>query len=303
MITKIHSKIETFLGASGNKLVGDVYGDGKRAVFLLHGGGQTRHAFTEAAQRLAGVGWTAFTFDQRGHGDSEWIADGSYSFFDFAEDTTAIAVALKDRFGKPPVVVGASLGGGAALIAEGEAAKAGLPPRFSAIVLVDVTPRFDTVGADKIVGFMAERLHEGFGSIEEAADAVASYLPHRPRPKSLEGLRKNLRLGQDGRWRWHWDPSFVDGKNSVHIRREISEEMRVEATRSLRIPVLLVRGASSELVSEEHAREFLALAPRAKMVDVAGARHMVAGDRNDAFSDAIIEFLAPISREPEKASR
>ncbi len=302
MMKKIRSKTETFLGASGNKLVGDVYGEGKRAVFFLHGGGQTRHAFTEAAQRLAGAGWTAFTFDQRGHGDSEWIADGSYSFFDFAEDAAAIAVKLNDRFGTPPVVVGASLGGGAALIAEGEAAKAGLPPRFSAIVLVDVTPRFDIAGANKIVGFMAERLHEGFASIEEAADAVASYLPHRPRPKSLDGLRKNLRLGQDGRWRWHWDPDFVAGKTPVHIGREISEEMRVEAVRSLRIPILLVRGASSELVSEKHAREFLALAPHAKMVDVAGARHMVAGDSNDAFSDAIIEFLVGISREAEKVN-
>ena len=295
-------KTETFLGASGNKLVGDVHGSGPRAALLLHGGGQTRHAFGGTAAALAAAGWTAITLDQRGHGDSEWPADGFYSFLNFAEDAATVAAVLEKRYGSPPAVIGASLGGGAALIAEGEAAKAGLPPRFSAIVLVDVTPRFDLVGAQKIVGFMAERVREGFASIEEAADAIANYLPHRPRPRSLGGLKKNLRLGQDGRWRWHWDPRFVEGKTPVHIAREISEEMRVEAARSLRIPTLLVRGASSELVGEEHAREFLQLVPHAKFVDVAGARHMVAGDRNDAFSDAIIEFLTGLTRETEKAS-
>jgi len=299
---RIKPRTETFRGASGNKLVGDVYGSGPHAVFLLHGGGQTRHAFAEAAQRLAAAGWTAITFDQRGHGDSEWPADGAYSFLNFGEDAATLAATLTDRFGSPPVVIGASLGGGAALVAEGQAAKAGLPPRFFAIVLVDVTPRFDLEGANKIVGFMAERVREGFASIEEAADAVADYLPHRPRPKSFDGLKKNLRLGQDGRWRWHWDPRFVDGRTPVHIAREVSEEMRVEAARTLRIPALLVRGASSELVSEENAREFLALSPHTKMVDVAGARHMVAGDRNDVFSDAIIEFLAGLQRKAEKAS-
>jgi pimeloyl-ACP methyl ester carboxylesterase len=295
-------KTEIFLGASGNKLVGDVYGRGPRAALLLHGGGQTRHAFGGTAAALAAAGWTAIALDQRGHGDSEWPADGLYGFLNFGEDVATVAAALKNRFGSPPAVIGASLGGGAALIAEGEAAKAGLPPRFSAIVLVDVTPRFDLAGAQKIVGFMAERVREGFASIEEAADAVADYLPHRPRPRSLGGLKKNLRLGQDGRWRWHWDPRFVEGKTAVHIAREISEEMRVEAARSLRIPALLVRGASSELVGEEHAREFLQLVPHAKFVDVAGARHMVAGDRNDAFSDAIIEFLTDLMREAENAS-
>jgi pimeloyl-ACP methyl ester carboxylesterase len=53
-----------------------------------------------------------------------------------------------------------------------------------------------------------------------------------------------------------------------------------------------VRGASSELVQESHAQEFMSLAPHAEYADVAGARHMVAGDRNDQFSQAIQAFLA-----------
>jgi pimeloyl-ACP methyl ester carboxylesterase len=56
----------------------------------------------------------------------------------------------------------------------------------------------------------------------------------------------------------------------------------------------LVRGASSELVQEQHAKDFLDLVPHATYVDVSGARHMVAGDRNDQFANAIKEFLAKL---------
>ncbi|MCC6946428.1 MAG: alpha/beta fold hydrolase [Bradyrhizobiaceae bacterium] len=288
-------KTETFTGAAGNRLVGDRYGKGARVAFLLHGGGQTRHAFAGTAEALAQAGWTAITIDQRGHGDSDWIAGGFYSVFDFAADAVCVAAALTKEFGASPVVIGASLGGMAALIAEGEAAKQHLPPRFSAIVLVDVTPRIDLEGAAKIRGFMRGRVREGFASIDEAADAVAEYLPHRPRPSSTEGLRKNLRLHPDGRWRWHWDPNFFDGPHPISSEHNAQEAARVEAARTLRIPALLVRGGSSELVREEHAREFLELAPHAKFVDVAGARHMVAGDRNDVFSAAILDFLAEMA--------
>lgn len=290
---------ESFLGAAGNRLVGDVYGAGTRVALLLHGGGQTRHAFAGAAERLARAGWRAVALDQRGHGESEWVVDGAYGFRHFAADAAAVAAALKKRFGAPPAVIGASLGGIAALLAEGEAAGAGRPPCFSALVLVDITPRINRDGASKVIGFMGERAREGFGSIEEAAGIVAAYLPHRPRPQSNEGLRKNLRLHPDGRWRWHWDPRFVEGRDT---ERDACEGVRVEAAKSLRIPALLVRGASSELVDEEYAREFLALAPHAKMVDVAGARHMVAGDRNDVFSRAIVRFLAEVLPETEKAN-
>lgn len=286
---------ESFLGAAGNKLVADRYGKGERAAILLHGGGQTRHAFGGTADALARAGWTAFTVDQRGHGDSEWIAGGHYSVFGFADDIAKIAGEIARRFKGPPALIGASLGGMAGMIAEGQAAKENLPPRFAALVLVDVTPRIDPDGAEKIRGFMRGRAQEGFATIEEAADAVADYLPHRPRPASIDGLRKNLRLHPDGRWRWHWDPQFFDGPHPIHAEHAKQEQARIEAARSLRIPALLVRGASSELVKEEHAREFLELAPHARFVDVAGARHMVAGDRNDVFSAAILEFLADLN--------
>jgi len=281
-----------FKGAAGNRLVGDVYGDAGQPVLLLHGGGQTRHAWRRTAEHLGRTGATAYALDQRGHGDSEWAADGHYAFTDFAADAAAVAATLTARSGMRPIAIGASLGGIASLLAEGEADKAGRGPVFSAVVLVDVTPRVNREGVAKIHGFMRARGDEGFASVADAADAVAAYLPHRPRPRSQEGLKKNLRLHPDGRWRWHWDPAMLTGERSFAMDHRVLEQALIEAAKAITIPTLLVRGGSSELVQEAHVHEFLDLVPHADYIDVAEARHMVAGDANDSFSDAVLDFVA-----------
>jgi pimeloyl-ACP methyl ester carboxylesterase len=291
MTRDIAPRPDELRGADNNKLVADVFGDHGPAVALLHGGGQTRHAWRKTAELIARAGMIAYAIDQRGHGDSEWVASGAYAFTDFANDSREISSQLAARHGALPVMAGASLGGIASLTAEGEAAKAGEPPLFRGLVLVDITPRVDMSGVAKVQGFMREHAYEGFATVEEAADAVAAYLPHRPRPRSNEGLKKNLRLHPDGRWRWHWDPNFLDSRRPDDMMRGDREQTMLDAARSLKNPVLLVRGGSSELVTEAHAREFLDLVPHASYADVAGARHMVAGDQNDQFSDAIIRFL------------
>jgi pimeloyl-ACP methyl ester carboxylesterase len=281
----------TFIGAAGNRLVADVFGESGPPVLLLHGGGQTRHAWAKTAAGLAGSGHLAYALDQRGHGDSEWVASGAYAFADYAQDAKAVAAELTRRSATKPVVIGASLGGIAALLAEGEAERDRDTSIFSALVLVDITPRVDPSGVAKVLGFMRANAHEGFASVAEAAAAVAKYLPHRPRPRSHEGLKKNLRLSPDGRWRWHWDPRFLEGPRTTEADRQALEATLIEAARRIRIPALLVRGASSELVKEAHAKEFLELVPHADYVDVGGARHMVAGDRNDHFSTAVLSFI------------
>ncbi len=283
-----------FTGAAGNRLVADTYGDTGQPVLLLHGGGQTRHAWRHTAEHLARAGATAYALDQRGHGDSEWVADGSYAFADFADDAAAVAATLTQRSGKRPIAIGASLGGIASLLAEGNADRAGTGPVFTAVVLVDITPRVDRDGVAKIQGFMRARAADGFADIADAADAVAAYLPHRPRPRSHEGLRKNLRLHPDGRWRWHWDPRVLKGERSFAADHRLLETALIEAAKAIAIPALLVRGGSSELVHEAHVREFLELVPHADYIDVAQARHMVAGDANDSFSDAVLDFVGKL---------
>ncbi len=277
-----------FSGADGHRLEADIRGTGNRVVLLLHGGGQTRHAWGGTARRLGASGWRAITLDLRGHGDSEWHSDGHYMFGHFAEDVVAVSGQIEERFGGKPVAVGASLGGIAALLAEGEGAGGVL----EGLVLVDITPRMDPAGVDRVLSFMAAHIGEGFASIEEAADAVAAYIPHRKRPDDLSGLTKNLRLDDDGRYRWHWDPAFLQGQNSAVKDRGQVESRLIAAARNLHLPVLLVRGRLSDLVSEELAREFLELVPHAAYADVSGAGHMVAGDENDAFTRAVVEFLA-----------
>lgn len=284
----------SFAGAAGNRLVGEEFcAQAVRGptVLLAHGGGQTRHSWQGTAEALARAGCRAITFDQRGHGDSDWVAGGAYTFDDYADDMAAVARALVAEGFPAPVVVGASLGGIAGLLAAGE----GDPELFSALVLVDITPRVKAEGVARILSFMAADAEKGFASLEEAADAISAYLPHRPRPKDLSGLSKNLRREADGRYRWHWDPRFLDQRiNAVDHARHL-QARQTEAARRLKIPVLLVRGRQSELVGEEEACEFLDLAPHAEIADVSGARHMVAGDRNDAFTSAVASFLARVA--------
>lgn len=281
----------TFTGGSGNALAADVHDGGAgRTALLVHGGGQTRHSWRGVAERMAGLGWTAITLDQRGHGDSAWIEDGDYAFQTFADDLTAVADQVTERFGARPVSIGASLGGMASMLAEGCAER----PVLSAVVLVDITPRVNRSGVEKVIGFMAERSEHGFASLEEAADAISTYLPHRKRPKDLSGLSKNLRLHDDGRYRWHWDPQFVQ-RRRTGVSQEVHENRMVAAASQLTVPVLLVRGRDSELVDEASVRDFMNIVPHADYADVAGARHMVAGDKNDAFADAVLEFLNKIA--------
>ncbi len=279
-------------GAEGIRLRGDSYGpaDGL-PVILLHGGGQTRHSWRTTALALANQGWRAWTFDLRGHGDSDWSEDGDYNLDAYAEDARRLIQSVPT----PPAVVGASLGGIALLAATGEEPRA----EVRALVLVDVAPRIDEAGARRIGDFMGANLEEGFASLDEAADAIQAYNPHRPRPTDLEGLRKNLRQRPDGRWVWHWDPRFrrpPEGSPDETRVSLVPPERLEAAARSLDMPVLLVRGRLSDILSVEGAQQFLALVPQAEFVDVEGAGHMVAGDRNDAFNSAIVSFLSRLSK-------
>lgn len=277
-----------FQGRDGNRLAADLAGDpGGPPVVLIHGGGQTRHSWGTTLGALGASGWQAYSVDLRGHGESAWSPDGDYSLDAFADDVRAIATG----FDTPPVLVGASLGGLASLAAIGEHPEEAVA---SGLVLVDVAPRIEAKGRDRIGAFMAEHLADGFGSLDEVADAIGAYNPHRPRPSNLSGLEKNLRRGEDGRWYWHWDPAFITGIDQPpdETRSSHLDENRLQrAARGLEVPTMLVRGRVSDLISEEGAQELLELVPHAKLVDVAGAGHMVAGDRNDLFNDAVVSFL------------
>lgn len=273
----------TFWGDEAVALAADSYGTPNRGTVLLaHGGGQTRHAWAKTGERLAAAGWRAVALDLRGHGDSGWSPTGDYRMHRFAADIVRVA----DQLGGKPALVGASLGGIAGMMVETLVA----PATFSSLTLVDVTPRMEADGVAKVMGFMSARVADGFASLEEAAETIASYMPSRPRRTDLTGLGKNLRQHPDGRFRWHWDPRFV---TSVMESRDTHsmEDFRTRVG-DISIPVHLIRGRMSELVSQEAAQEFLTMLPQATFTDVENAGHMVAGDRNDAFIEAVVGFLS-----------
>ena len=274
------------LAGAGLTLAADAYGpDDGPPVLLFHGGGQTRHAWGGTARLLGDKGWRATTVDLRGHGDSDWATpDGGYSLDAFAADIRAVAAVQA----QPPVLIGASLGGLSSLGAIAEA-PAGVTVA-GGLVLVDVAPRLEEEGIARIAEFMLGNL-DGFASLDEVADAVAAYNPHRPRPSDLSGLRKNVRLRDDGRWYWHWDPRFLLGGRTDEPRSLRNEDRLDDAARVLTLPTLLIRGRQSDVLSEAGAQHLVSLVPHARYVDVGGAGHMVAGDRNDAFNDAVLEFL------------
>ena len=267
-----------FEGA-GVTIVGDAAGpkDGTPVIFL-HGGGQTRQSWGNAIAEAARRGYRAITIDLRGHGESGWSPDGLYDIDLFADDVRRVI----DVIGRPPVLVGASLGGLTALLVA-----AYRPPATAGLVLVDIGTRIETRGSSEIGNFMTSAPN-GFASVEEAADAVSAYLPHRPRPKDVSGLKRNLRLREDGRYHWHWDPAFIrpTSRSKPH-----EPDLFEDAARALTVPALLVRGGLSKVLSHEGVQAFLEQVPHAEFVDVDGADHMVAGDANDSFNGAVFDFL------------
>jgi len=271
---------------AGIALTGDTAGRATDpAVLLFHGGGQTRHAWGSALREFSAQAFHAVSFDLPGHGDSGWVPDGNYDLDMFATSVADVA----NQYTRP-ALVGASLGGLSSLIAVGE----GMTPEASALVLVDVTPTIEPAGTRRISDFMRLGV-DGFESLDEVADAIATYLPGRKRPNDLRGLSKNVRQRGDGRWVWHWDPAFfvnVDQDAGEPTAGRFSPPGRLQsASRRVTIPTLLVRGQTSDVVSDEGVTELRELIPHLEVVDVAGAGHMVAGDKNDRFNDAALSFL------------
>jgi pimeloyl-ACP methyl ester carboxylesterase len=276
----------TTAGVDGVRIVGDRVGDPLAPpVVFLHGGGQTRRSWGRAAAAVAERGWQAVTLDFRGHGESDWSAAGDYRVTSFARDVLEVLGDLPPQ----PVLVGASLGGFTSMLLAGELA----PGTVRAVVLVDIVPDMDASGASRIHSFMYDRMKSGFDSLDEVADMIQEYNPHRSRPSDLDGLRTNLRH-RDGRWYWHWDPKFIDGTSAlppIEVTEVDRMHAAVQTILDTGVPMLLVRGQMSDLVTQERADEFIARFPAVDFVDVGGAGHMVAGDRNDLFAGAVVDFL------------
>jgi pimeloyl-ACP methyl ester carboxylesterase len=255
-----------------------VPGDTRRPpVLLAHGFGQTRQSWSATQHRLAQAGHASLAYDMRGHGASgSNPPDRPYAADQFVSDVHTAADAL----GGNAILVGASMGGLTGVLAQAQ------KPRFAALVLVDVTPRWESAGAERIQRFMGAH-PDGFADYEQAADAIASFLPHRRERKRPEQLRHLLRAS-GGRLHWHWDPRLL--AEFMQSSDALQDEVARAATR-IGVPVLLISGGRSDLVSDRTVDAFLALVPHARHERLADATHMVAGDDNDAFADVLLRHL------------
>ena len=265
-------------------IVADTFGNSSDTpVLLLHGGGQTRHSWKQTGMRLAEAGWYVIAPDTRGHGESSWSKNLEYSFDYLTDDLIAIISSLD----KKPILIGASMGGICSIIALSRQ-----PDIASALVLVDVSPDMEKKGVDRIFDFMSARPN-GYGSLQEVQDAVTAYLPQRKNRGSLKGLKKNLRKLPNGNWGWHWDPNMLEvwKNNTTHRDPSQINDFLTEILKNLQIPALLVRGAMSDVVSKKTVSKLLAIAPQLQYVDVQDAGHMVAGDSNAVFTEALLDFL------------
>ena len=258
---------------------------GAPPVLFAHGFGQTRQAWTRSAQTLADAGFCTITADMRGHGGSGRLAGGDYRLEQFLDDLLRVTRSLAS----PPVLVGASMGGLLGLALAGEIS----PAPFRALVLVDITPRWESAGIERMLGFMRAHPH-GFADYDEAVAAIAAYLPHRSRAKRAHELEPLLRRGEDGRLRWHWDPALLE---TVAREGERYQPRLLEAARKITVPVLLLSGGRSDVVSRETISEFMQLLPHAQHVQLPQATHMLAGDANDAFTAAIQHFIQSLPGE------
>ncbi len=273
-----------FRGENGLTLIADEWNRGnvrsvdRPTILMLHGGGQNRFSWKHTGQVLADQGFHVIALDARGHGDSDRSPAAEYTVDAFSTDVLHVL----DEIARPVAIVGASMGG---LTGIQVADQAG-PAKVSALVLVDVVPRFEKDGSARIRDFMFQHVH-GFDTLDEAADAIAAYLPHRKRPSNLDGLKKNLRQ-RNGRWFWHWDPAFLTAPaDDAFVRVERIEQAAIDLT----IPILLIRGKLSDVVSVDGVEDFLAKVPGAEFVELTDAGHTAAGDDNDAFSEAVVTFL------------
>jgi len=274
-----------FNGHGGLKIAADVWGsNNQELVILLHGGGQTRHAWGNTGKKLAEAGYHSVALDLRGHGDSEWHADGDYSIRAYKDDL----VSIVNEIGKPASLIGASLGGMASLLLAGDEVNSNL---CNALIMVDIGIYPDPTGSDRIVNFMLSG-EGGFDSLEDAAKTISDYLPHRQKPKDSGGLQKNLRLKDDGRYYWHWDPRFIRRRPGSRDKGHF--DFQLKAAEKVVVPTLLIRGALSDVVTMDDVNYFLSVINQAKFVEIEKATHMIAGDMNDVFAEEAIKFLTSL---------
>jgi alpha-beta hydrolase superfamily lysophospholipase len=179
-----------FRAGDGTKLVGHRFGTGSTAVMLVHQRRGSLCQWVPYAKRLAGLGYTAFAIDLRGNGESQmrdWPANQRYG-----GDVAAAAKVLRAAGAKKVFLVGASLGGSAAI-------SGGANARPAVDGVVSVSGAADLAGAIDAVKHLTvpTLLIAGAKDVDFANDARRLYAASPAKDKTLVVLPGSYEHGVD----------------------------------------------------------------------------------------------------------
>lgn len=254
------------------------------AIVMLHGFGVSGHMFDEFADRMQDR-YRLIAIDQRGHGDSDWSAEGDYTRAAFVSDLEGFRETLGlDRF----ILVGHSMGGLNAISYANT-----YPRHVRALVLVDVGPEAAKEGVDNIVRFTRGPDELEF---DEFVELAHRFNQRRTIENIRERMRHRLKPLESGKWTWKFDKRFREKDNGLRIGSELNNDESWQLFRDIRVPTLLVRGAESDVLSQEIAERATREMARARLVIVPAAGHSVPGDNPDEFTAAVREFLSDIDQ-------
>jgi esterase len=253
-------------------------------IVLLHGGHQSAHSWDLVSLHLARR-FRVLALDQRGHGDSEWARDVSYSNHEMSLDVEAFIAAMGLR---RPILIGHSMGGRNAMLLTRRD-----PSLLSALVIVDVGPELSEKGRAAIAGFV--QTAQEFDDLEHFVRAVRQYDPYRSREHIERTVKYNMLQRADGKFVSKCDSNprrlaIVRGSGPL-------ENITLEDAAEFDLPVLLVRGANSNILAPDAAARFAAALPRGKLMTVADCGHNVHGQNTMGFIDALGAFLDTLRRD------
>jgi 2-(acetamidomethylene)succinate hydrolase len=247
-------------------------GDGPLVVFMH--GITANGAVWDPVLTTLGKSFRVVSLDQRGHGRSDKPASG-YTGADFADDLLAVVETLGG--GAPALAVGHSLGA-----RNGIVAAAARPDLISGVVAVDFTPFIEP----EVIDTLAARVRGGdrtFGSRQSIVDYLSERYPRMPGDAVLRRAMHGY-VESDGVYRPLADPNAM-AQTADGLREDLEP-----ATRDVKRPVLMIRGADSTLVSETAFERTRALRPDLEYLVVPGTDHYVPEEAPDVISDAVVRF-------------
>jgi pimeloyl-ACP methyl ester carboxylesterase len=247
-------------------------------LLFIHGFAQQAHSFDFAALGLRDR-FHVISVDLRGHGDTDWSPDGSYLLSEYVADIAAFidVLGLNDLS-----ICGLSLGGRVTFIYAADHSSV-----VRSIVVVDAAPDLNLTGSSRIRDFVTGQ--DEWDSFDDLVNHVAGYTQKlRPMEQIRGSVRRAAKELPDGRWTWKYDKVLRQPRPKDPT---FTTEYLWTFMDRITCPMLLVRGAKSDVLTPEAAQAVLDRVSTAELAVVEKAAHLVPGDNPAGFADAVNPFF------------